>query len=220
MQILVEKKGQSVYPRRVMRGTRISWVAGVLLLGSVWAVSARADIYMYRDTRGGLHFSNAPAEPQYQYYMSELQSWKVGRWGRGGRIDGARRKAYDKLISEVARRHHVDTALVKAVIRAESDFVPHAVSPKGALGLMQLMPQTARMHGVWHVLEPRDNVEGGVSHLRYLLDRYNGNLRLVLAAYNAGEKAVEKHGGVPPYPETQDYVASVLRFRDSYLSEQ
>ena len=190
------------------------------LVTSVWAVPARADIYMYRDTRGGLHFSNAPTEPQYQYYMPDLRGWKAARWGSAGRIDGARRKAYDKLINEVARRHHVDTALVKAVIRAESDFVPQAVSPKGALGLMQLMPATARLRGVWRVFEPRENVEGGVAHLRYLLDRYNGNLRLALAAYNAGEKAVDAHGGVPPYPETWDYLTRVLRFRDSYLSEQ
>jgi soluble lytic murein transglycosylase-like protein len=203
-----------------MRGQGISWVIGGLLVASVWAVPAPADIYMYRDTRGGLHFSNAPTEPQYQYYMPDLRSWKVGRWGRLGRIDGTRRKAYDNLINEVARRHHVDTALVKAVIRAESDFVPEAISPKGALGLMQLMPATARMHGVWRAFEPRENVEGGVTHLRYLLDRYNGNLRLALAAYNAGEKAVDAHGGVPPFPETQEYVTSVLRFRDSYLSQQ
>ncbi len=203
-----------------MRGRGIDWVVVGLVVAGVWALPAQADIYMYRDTRGGLHFSNAPTEPQYQYYMPDLHSWKVGRLGRGGRIDGARRKAYDKMIKEVAGRHHVDTALVKAVIRAESDFVPQAVSPKGALGLMQLMPATARMHGVWRAFEPRENVEGGVTHLRYLLDRYNGNLKLALAAYNAGEKAVDSHGGVPPYPETQDYVTSVLRFRDSYLSEQ
>ena len=139
---------------------------------------------------------------------------------RYDRIDGTRRKAYDKLIMEVARRHNVDTALVKAVIRAESDFVPQAVSPKGALGLMQLMPATARLRGVGQAFEPRQNVEGGVSHLRYLLDRYSGNLRLALAAYNAGEKAVDSHGGVPPYPETWEYLTRVLRFRDSYLSEQ
>lgn len=172
---------------------------------------------MYRDTRGGLHFSNAPTEPQYQYYLPDIGAWKVGRLGR---IDGTRRKAYDQLINEVALRHHVDTALVKAVIRAESDFVPQAVSPKGALGLMQLMPATARLRGVWRAFEPRQNVEGGVSHLRYLLDRYGGNLRLALAAYNAGENAVDAHGGVPPYPETWEYLTRVLRFRDSYLREQ
>ena len=109
---------------------------------------------------------------------------------------------------------------MKAVIRAESDFVPYAVSPKGAQGLMQLMPETARLRNVWRVFEPRENVEGGVSHLRYLLDRYGGNLKLALAAYNAGEKAVEAHGGVPPYPETIEYLSRVLRFRDLYLHEQ
>ena len=113
----------------------------------------------------------------------------------------------------------MDTALVKAVIRAESDFVPSAVSPKGAQGLMQLMPATARLRNVWRAFEPRQNVEGGVSHLRYLLDRYGGNLRLALAAYNAGEKAVDAYGGVPPYPETMEYLARVLRFRDLYLRE-
>jgi len=114
----------------------------------------------------------------------------------------------------------VDEALVKAVIRAESDFVPDAVSPKGALGLMQLMPATARMRGVWKVFEPTQNVEGGVRHLRYLLDRYSGNLRLALAAYNAGEAAVDRSGGVPPYPETIEYLARVMRFRDGYLQGQ
>jgi soluble lytic murein transglycosylase len=172
---------------------------------------------MYRDTRGVLHFSNAPTEPQYQYYMPDFSNWKTTRLGR---IDGARRKAYDRIIQDAARRHQVDTALVKAVIRAESDFVPGAVSSAGALGLMQLMPATARLHNVWRVFEPRENVEGGVSHLRYLLDRYGGNLRLALAAYNAGEKAVDSHGGVPPFPETWEYLARVMRFRESYLREQ
>ena len=201
-----------------MRG----WYRGVV--GTLFVVAmtmpARADIYMYRDTRGGLHFSNAPAEPQYQYYMPDISSWKNARFRFGGGTGGVRRKAYDAIIRDAARRHQVDVALVKAVIRAESDFVPQAVSPKGALGLMQLMPATARMHNVWRVLEPRQNVEGGVTHLRYLLDRYGGNLRLALAAYNAGEKAVDTHGGVPPYPETWEYLARVMHFRDSYLREQ
>ena len=201
-------------------GRQIVWLLGGLMVVGLWLLPARADIYVYRDAGGGLHFSNAPAaDPRYQYYMPDASSWNVHGWTRTGRIDGARRQAYDALINEVAQRHHVDTALVKAVIRAESDFVPEAVSPKGARGLMQLMPATARLHGVWRVLEPRQNVEGGVTHLRYLLDRYNGNLRFALAAYNAGETAVETHGGVPPYPETQDYVASVLRYRESYLSQ-
>jgi soluble lytic murein transglycosylase-like protein len=189
----------------------------VAIVAALWAVPARSDIYMYKDTRGVLHFSNAPSEPQYQYYLPDITSWKTPRTGA---IDGARRRAYDHIIQDAARRHRVDTALVKAVIRAESDFVPRAVSPAGALGLMQLMPATARLRNVWRVFEPRENVEGGVSHLRYLLDRYGGNVRLALAAYNAGEKAVDAHGGVPPFPETWEYLARVLRFRDQYLREQ
>lgn len=186
------------------------------LLIALTTAPLRADIYMYRDLRGVLHFSNAPSEPEYQYYLPERTSWKSARLGR---IDGARRKAYDRIIHDAAQRHQVDMALVKAVIRAESDFVPWAVSPKGAQGLMQLMPATARLRNVWRTFEPRQNVEGGVTHLRYLLDRYGGNLRLALAAYNAGEKAVDAYGGVPPYPETVAYLSRVLRFRDLYLRE-
>jgi len=198
---------------------RLRWwfIGGALMVGQL-AAPVHADIYMYRDTRGLLHFSNAPSEPQYQkYYLPDYSNWSRSRLGR---TDGARRKAFDNIIRDAAQRHQVDTALVKAVIRAESDFVPRAVSPKGALGLMQLMPATARLHNVWRVFEPRENVEGGVTHLRYLLDRYGGNLKLALAAYNAGEKAVDAHGGVPPYPETWEYLSRVLRFRDSYLHEQ
>jgi soluble lytic murein transglycosylase len=201
-----------------MRGWRKVTAGIVFVIGL--ALPVHADIYMYRDSRGVLHFSNAPTEPQYQYYLPDVTGWRSFGRGRYEAIDGARRKAYDAIIHDAARRHQVDAALVKAVIRAESDFVPQAVSPKGALGLMQLMPATARLRNVWRAMEPRENVEGGVVHLRYLLDRYAGNLRLALAAYNAGEKAVDSHGGVPPYPETWEYLSRVLRFRDSYLREQ
>src|SRR5713101_14071 len=195
-----------------------AWGLAGLCVAMLGALQARGDIYMYRDTRGVLHFSNAPSDPQYEYYLPDIWSWPTRSFG--GATGGARRRAFDPIIRDAARRHQVETALVKAVIRAESDFVPQAVSPKGALGLMQLMPQTARLRNVWRVFEPRQNVEGGVTHLRYLLDRYGGNLRLALAAYNAGEKAVDSHGGVPPYPETWEYLTRVLRFRDSYLREQ
>jgi len=199
------------------RGRRLT--AGLFFV-LVTALPAEADIYRYRDSRGVLHFSNAPTEPQYQFYVPDAAGPRKVRRCHNEAIDGARRKTYDGIIREAARRHQVDAALVKAVIRAESDFVPQAVSPKGALGLMQLMPATARQRNVWRVMEPRENVEGGVVHLRYLLDRYAGDLRLALAAYNAGEKAVDDHGGVPPYPETLEYLSRVLRFRDSYLQEQ
>ncbi len=207
-----------------------SGVTVLVCLGVLLSASRTfADIYLYRDPKGSLHFSNAPTESYYQYYMPV--TWKVPGWGwrpsfgvgvgvRPGRIDGARRTAYDAIIQQVAERHQVDSALVKAVIRTESDFVPYAVSPKGARGMMQLMPGTARMHGVWRVFDAKDNIDGGVRHLHYLLERYSGNLRLALAAYNAGEGAVDKHGGVPPYPETIDYVSRVIAFRDSYQRQR
>jgi soluble lytic murein transglycosylase-like protein len=115
-----------------------------------------------------------------------------------------------------SRRHSVDPALVMAVIDVESAFRPEAVSPKGAMGLMQLMPQTAANLGVAEPFDPNANIEGGVRHLRALLDRYQGDQRLALAAYNAGAAAVERHSGVPPYDETRTYVRRVLERRERY----
>jgi soluble lytic murein transglycosylase-like protein len=113
----------------------------------------------------------------------------------------------------------VDAALVHAVIKAESDYNVFARSRKGAQGLMQLMPDTARLHNVSNVHDPAENIEGGVRHLRLLLDRFSGDLALSLAAYNAGIKAVEQYRGVPPYAETQEYVRRVLRFYDRYRGD-
>jgi soluble lytic murein transglycosylase-like protein len=127
--------------------------------------------------------------------------------------------SYDGLIREIAERYDVEYALVKAVIKAESDFNRLAVSPKGALGLMQLMPATAAQHQVRNVFLPRDNIEGGVRHLRLLLDRYGGNVPLAVAAYNAGSTRVEEAGGVPAIPETREYLARVLRYRLAYKRE-
>jgi soluble lytic murein transglycosylase-like protein len=115
------------------------------------------------------------------------------------------------LASEAARRHSLDPELVRAVIAVESGFRPDAVSPKGAQGLMQLMPATARSLGVKDSLDPADNIDGGTRHLRALIERYDGDVKRALAAYNAGEGAVARHGGVPPYPETVAYVRKVLQ---------
>jgi soluble lytic murein transglycosylase-like protein len=122
---------------------------------------------------------------------------------------------YGDLIRAAATRHGLAPELVEAVVRAESNFNARAVSPKGARGLMQLMPTTAAQLGVRDVFDVRQNIEGGVRHLRYLVDRYKGNLTLALAAYNAGVDAVARHGGVPPYAETQAYVARILRLLQS-----
>jgi hypothetical protein len=120
----------------------------------------------------------------------------------------------DRIVRDAAARHDVDPALVKAVISTESGWNAHAVSRKGAVGLMQLIPGTAQRFGVNNSFDPAQNVEGGTTYLKALLDRYNGDLSMSLAAYNAGEHAVDQHGGVPAYRETQQYVRKVT---DAYF---
>jgi len=115
----------------------------------------------------------------------------------------------ETFVEEIASRYDLDPALVRAVIEVESGYNPRAVSPKGATGLMQLMPATARRLGVRNSFDPRENVEGGVRYLKYLLELFNGDKRLALAAYNAGEGAVFRYGDIPPYPETTQYVYRV-----------
>jgi soluble lytic murein transglycosylase-like protein len=189
-------------------------VVGLVVLTA--SSRASAGFYVYKDSRGSLHFSNAPAAPGFRPYTPPASS-------RGSalryRPDPTRRRKFDPLIREAAARYRVDRALVKAVIRAESDFVPYARSPKGALGLMQLMPATARRYNAWRLYDPIENIDAGVRHLRILLDRYEGNVRLALAAYNAGDDAVSRYGGIPPYPETIDYLERVLRYHAQYNRE-
>jgi hypothetical protein len=115
----------------------------------------------------------------------------------------------NELVASIARRHEVEPSLVDSVIRVESNYNPNAVSSAGAMGLMQLIPSTARRFGVNNTFHPEQNIEGGVRYLKYLMQLYNGDERLALAAYNAGEGAVAKYKGIPPYPETQNYVYQV-----------
>jgi soluble lytic murein transglycosylase-like protein len=127
-------------------------------------------------------------------------------------------KEYDALITELAKRHGVDSRLVHAVVTVESAYQPRARSVKGARGLMQLMPDTARQYGVRNSYNPESNLDAGIKHLRSLLDRFD--LKLAIAAYNAGEASVQRFGGIPPYPETRDYVARVLRLAFGPLARQ
>ncbi len=118
----------------------------------------------------------------------------------------------DSIIEELAEKHDIDPTLVKAIIKVESNYNANAISPKGAQGIMQLMPQTAARFDVNNVFDPKENIEGGMKYLKFLMKRYNGRFDLILAAYNAGEDAVDKYGGIPPYRETIEYILKVLRF--------
>jgi soluble lytic murein transglycosylase-like protein len=127
--------------------------------------------------------------------------------------------AYDGIVSVMARQYGVPAKLIHSIIKVESDYDPRAVSKKGAMGLMQLMPPTARQYGVRDVFDPRENIKGGVRYLKDLMELYEANTDLVLAAYNAGQSAVAKYGGIPPYRETIDYIDKVKRngYRDSTI---
>jgi len=120
------------------------------------------------------------------------------------------RAEYDDMIRNIAQKYRVEHALIHSIIRAESNYDRFAVSPKGALGLMQLMPATAIQYGVKNVFNPKENIEGGVKYLKDLIKLYNGKTDLVLAAYNAGQEAVKKYKGIPPYKETRNYISKIM----------
>ncbi len=204
-------------------------VAGALSIGFTFGhvAESSADIYKRVDRYGTIHYTNVPTDKRfYRVVIREMPSISalpgISAFP-SYRVNPSRMRvesrAFDPIIANVSRRYNVETALVKAVIKAESGFQPNAVSPKGARGLMQLMPGTAQMHGVTNVHEPLQNIDGGVQHLRMLLDRYSNNVVLALAAYNAGEGYVDQYGGVPPFQETRNYVHRVLRFRQDYLQQ-
>ena len=195
-------------PVRPLRVLGIALGAAILAAAHATPSQAGGRIFMYEDANGVTHFTNVPRDRRYQPVEFD---WT----GPNRPVRPPKSWQYDGLIGLTAREHRVQPALVKAVIAAESNFDPDAVSRAGARGLMQLMPETAASMGVVNLHHPTDNVRGGTRYLRMMIDRY-GDLVRALAAYNAGPKAVDRYGGLPPYRETQDYVQRVLAYYRHY----
>jgi soluble lytic murein transglycosylase-like protein len=193
----------------------LKYVLGSMMIFAAFIpAAAQADIYKYVDAEGVIHLTNVPAKSDIRYQMI-LKERRVLL-----RVRSADIAKYDQLINQASEKYHVDSALVKAVIKAESNFNHKAVSPKGARGLMQLMPATASSLQVRDSFHPEKNIDGGVRYLRYLLTLFKGDLSLALAAYNAGEAAVARyHYSIPPFRETQTYVQRVLHYFAQYRSE-
>jgi len=174
---------------------------------------AYSDIYRYTDAEGVIHITNVPTENGVPYVLVMREKRVVIKLP--GKISD-----YDAIISQTSQKYNVDSTLVKAVIKAESNFNHKAVSPVGARGLMQLMPATAASLQVADSFHPESNIDGGVRYLRYLSNLFNGNLPLVLAAYNAGENTVMRYNNsIPPYKETRNYVKRVLHYIEQYRKE-
>ena len=191
-----------------MKLRTVFWFAAAVALNGFVASTAKGDVYAFRDKNGVVTFTNVPNHAGFRRVFRDTS--------RPATSTGVVDSGYDDYIQRASGRYNIDPDLIRAVIKAESDFKVSARSNKGAMGLMQLMPDTARLHNISDAYNPSENVEGGARHLRMLLDRYQGDLELSLAAYNAGSAAVEKHRGIPPFPETKEYVRRVLRFYDSY----
>ena len=179
---------------------------------------ARAGVWVYEDEQGLLHFSDMP---QHRGYRPLEDSTKKARAASRARVDlgPLATRAWDGVIAQAGRTHGVAPGLVKAVVHAESRFDLYAVSRKGAQGLMQLMPETARHLGVDDPFNPWQNIQAGTRYLSYLVRLFKGDLELALAAYNAGETTVRRFGGVPPYRETERYVKKVMNLAREYHAD-
>lgn len=165
---------------------------------------ADADIYRYVDANGRVHFTDTPTHGRWNMYKKESAP------------AGSAHRSYNDIIRRHATSYGLEEALVKAVIKVESDYQPRTVSRKGAQGLMQLIPSTAKLVRVANPFDPSENIRGGSEYLRKMLDMFDDDLELALAAYNAGPTTVKRYGGIPPYNETQNYVKRVKRYLDIY----
>jgi soluble lytic murein transglycosylase-like protein len=188
---------------------------GLLILVGTASLPARADIYAYTDAAGTTHFSNVPNDSRYLLIARTPEENPAipGADAKRAAVWLSRSASYDAAIERAAAAASVHAELLRAVIVVESGFNPRAISRRGAIGLMQLLPATARRYGAFNAFDPEQNIHAGARYLAALLARFGDkNLDLVLAAYNAGENAVERYGRrVPPYRETRAYVPNVLK---------
>jgi len=186
-------------------GIRISYV--LILLFSAGIV-VHADIYRYIDENGVMHFTNTPTSSTQKFKLFLREKPKINpRYST---------KKYDDIIAKASQQYGVSFPLLKAIIKAESDFDPQAVSKKGAKGLMQIMPENFKLLGIKDPFDPSQNIHAGARYFKQMYDRFKGKLALSLAAYNAGPKAVDRYQTVPPYEETEEYVKRVLKFYYNY----
>lgn len=197
-------------------------MATLLLLGCGLCRPGWADIYVYTADDGTVSLSNVPTDERYTVLIAAPKQAVAAAPAAAATVSKgqsglARKGGYDQIVDKVSRAYGLESALLHAVISVESRYDPKAVSRKGATGLMQLMPQTAKRYGVADAFDPRQNLDGGARYLRDLLRMFNNNTSLALAAYNAGEHAVMKHGNrIPPYRETLNYVPRVLDLYQRY----
>jgi hypothetical protein len=197
--------------------------AAILALAGMFVPGqADADIYSYIDSDGVVHFSTAPSgDSRYKLYVKSSSKTRKGS-SYGGPVhmpsdrSPDRFTRYDTWIRQAATLYQIPEELVRAVIKVESDYDPRAISRAGAQGLMQLMPETATRMQIHDPFDPRESIFGGTRLLRVLANTFNGDLDLTVAAYNAGEGAVTRKGGIPDYPETQDYVVRVRTYYAAY----
>jgi soluble lytic murein transglycosylase-like protein len=195
-------------------GRTVSRILPILLLALT--AQARADVYVYTDADEVTHYTNTPDHDHY-LRLSALMEVEGIHNRAGAAVVKGNAAVYATQIEEAAGEAGIDAALVHAVITAESGYNPAAVSRTGAQGLMQLMPETAKRYAVKDVFDPKQNIRGGTRYLRDLLEMFDNNLKLAVAAYNAGENAVIRYGKkIPPYRETQAYVPKVLRLYEKY----
>lgn len=213
----------------------LAWGLGGLL-GATGGAAApvhagRHNYYAYTDANGVLHVTNVPGRSRGDWALFKTlegsggddvtRGRSAGREGSGARTaDPERLHRYDSLVRAASQRYQLPESLLRAVIHTESNYYPQAVSRAGAVGLMQLMPKTAKALGVRDPFDPGQSIHGGARYLRLLANRYDGDMVLVLAAYNAGAGNVERYGGVPPFAETRAYVRSVLRRYYAYERQE